>query len=48
MIFALGKSKGLQSKDIKDKALAAFNKNLNFLTKSEASTLIKTLQEIAA
>jgi hypothetical protein len=39
MIFAVGKSKGLQTKDIKDKALATFSKNLNFLTKAEASTL---------
>jgi hypothetical protein len=44
MIFAVGKSKGLQTKDIKDKALATFNKNLNFLTKAEASTLINALQ----
>ena len=44
MIFAVGKSKGLQTKDIKDKALATFNKNLNFLTKAEASTYINALQ----
>jgi len=44
MIFAVGKSKGLQSKDIKDKALVTFGKNLNFLTKTEASTLINALQ----
>jgi len=44
MIFAVGKSKGLQAKDIKDKALALFSKNLNFLTKAEASTLINALQ----
>ena len=44
MIFAVGKSKGLQSKDIKDKALATFNKSLNFLTKIEASTFINALQ----
>jgi hypothetical protein len=44
MIFAVGKSKGLQSKDIKDKALATFSKNLNFLTKAEASTFINALQ----
>ena len=44
MIFAVGKSKGLQSKDIKDKALATFSRNLNFLTKAEASTFINTLQ----
>ncbi len=47
MIFAVGKSKGLQSKEIKDKALDAFKKNLNFLTKAEASTLINTLQSMA-
>jgi hypothetical protein len=44
MIFAVGKSKGLQTKDIKDKALATFSKNLNFLTKAEASTYINALQ----
>jgi len=44
MIFAVGKSKGLQTKEIKDKALATFSKNLNFLTKAEASTLINALQ----
>lgn len=44
MIFAVGKSKGLQSKEIKDKALATFSKNLNFLTKAEASTFINALQ----
>ncbi len=44
MIFAVGKSKGLQSKDIKDKALATFSKHLNFLTKMEASTFINALQ----
>ena len=44
MIFAVGKSKGLQAKDIKDKALATFSKNLNFLTKAEASTFINALQ----
>jgi hypothetical protein len=46
MIFAVGKSKGLQAKDIKDKALATFSKNLNFLTKAEASTFINALQAI--
>jgi len=44
MIFGVGKSKGLQTKDIKDKALATFKKNLNFLTKAEASTFINALQ----
>jgi hypothetical protein len=44
MIFAVGKSKGLQAKDIKDKVLATFNKNLSFLTKAEASTFINALQ----
>jgi len=44
MIFAVGKSKGLQTKDIKDKALATFSKNLNFLTKAEASNFINALQ----
>ena len=46
MIFAVGKSKGLQTKEIKDKALATFNKNLNFLTKAEASTFINALQSM--
>jgi hypothetical protein len=46
MIFAVGKSKGLQAKEIKDKALATFSKNLNFLTKAEASTFINALQAI--
>ena len=46
MIFGVGKSKGLQTKDIKDKALATFKKNLNFLTKEEASTFINTLQSM--
>jgi hypothetical protein len=44
MIFAVGKAKGLQTKEIKDKALATFSKNLNFLTKAEASTFINALQ----
>ena len=43
-IFAIGKSKGLQNKDLKEKALTMFNKNLHFLSKEEASSLIKTLQ----
>jgi hypothetical protein len=43
-IFAIGKSKGLKNKDLKEKALTMFNKNLDFLTKEEASSLIKTLQ----
>ena len=46
MIFGVGKSKGLQTKDIKDKALGTFKKNLNFLTKEEASTLINALQSM--
>ena len=46
MIFGVGKSKGLQTKDIKDKALATFKKNLNFLTKEEASTYINALQSM--
>ena len=46
MIFGVGKSKGLQTKDIKDKALATFKKNLNFLTKEEASTFINVLQSM--
>jgi len=43
-IFAIGKSKGLKNKDLKEKGLTMFNKNLDFLTKEEASSLIKTLQ----
>ena len=46
MIFAVAKSKGLQAKEIKDKALATFSKNLNFLTKAEASTFISSLQSM--
>ena len=46
MIFALGKSKGLQSSDVKAKSLSTFNKNVNFLSKEEASTFIQTLQSI--
>jgi hypothetical protein len=46
MIFAVGKSKGLQTKEIKDKALDTFKKNLNFLTKAEASTYINALQSM--
>jgi len=46
MIFAVGKSKGLQTKEIKDKALATFSRNLNFLTKAEASTFISSLQSM--
>jgi hypothetical protein len=36
----------LTNKDIKDKALATFKKNLNFLTKEEASTFINALQSM--
>jgi len=43
-IFAIGKSNGLQNKDLRQKALTMFNKNLDFLTKAEASTFIKSLQ----
>jgi len=46
MIFGVGKSKGLQTKEIKDKALATFSKNLSFLTKAEASTFINALQSM--
>jgi hypothetical protein len=45
-IFAIGKSKGLQNKDIKEQALEMFNKNPNFLTKAEASTMIECLQSL--
>ena len=43
-IFAIGKSKGLKNKDLKEKAQTMFNKNLDFLTKQEASSFIKKLQ----
>ena len=43
-IFAIGKSKGLKNKDLKEKALTMFNKNIDFLTKEEASSFIKNLQ----
>jgi hypothetical protein len=43
-IFAIGKSKGLKNKDLKEKAQTLFSKNLDFLTKEEASSFIKTLQ----
>lgn len=43
-IFSIGKSKGLQNKDIKNQSLEMFNKNPNFLTKAEASTMIECLQ----
>ncbi len=43
-IFAIGKSKRLQNKDLKEKALTMFNKNLDFLSKEEASAFIKNLQ----
>jgi len=46
MIFVVCKSKGLQTKEIKDKALATFSRNLNFLTKAEASTFISSLQSM--
>lgn len=42
-IFSIGKSKGLSNKDIKGKAIEVFNKQPEFLTKREASTLIKEL-----
>jgi hypothetical protein len=42
-IFSIGKGKGLSNKDIKAKAIEVFNKQPEFLTKREASTLIKEL-----
>jgi hypothetical protein len=45
-IFSIGKSKGFQNKEIREKSLKAFNKNPDFLTKEEASTFIQTLQAI--
>jgi hypothetical protein len=43
-IFAIGRSNGLQNKDLRQRAMAMFNKNLDFLTKEEASSFIKSLQ----
>lgn len=43
-IFAIGKSKSISNKDLKAKAQSMFNKNLDFLSKEEASSLIKNLQ----
>lgn len=45
-IFSIGKSKGLQHRDIKDKALNTFSKNVSFLTKDEANKFIKDLEAI--
>jgi len=45
-IFAIGKSKSISNKDLKAKAQSMFNKNLDFLSKEEASSFIKTLQSI--
>ncbi len=45
-IFAIGKTNGYQNKAIKDKALDVFNKNLDYLTKEEASTFIQILQAV--
>jgi len=42
-IFSIGKSKGLQSSNIKDLALKTFKKSLNHLNKEQADTYIKTL-----
>lgn len=47
-IFSIGKSKGYQNKDIKAHALTLFNKNLDFLTKEEASAFITALQTVSA
>jgi hypothetical protein len=43
-IFSIGRSKGLQHRDIKDKALTTFSKNVSFLTKDEADKFIKDLE----
>jgi len=43
-IFAIGKSKTISNKDLKAKAQSMFNKNLDFLSKEEASSFIKNLQ----
>lgn len=42
-IFSIGKGKGLSNKDIKSKTIEVFNKQPEFLTKREASTIIKEL-----
>jgi hypothetical protein len=45
-ILSIGKSKGLQNKDIKERAINSFKKNLHFLTKEEALAFTKMLQSI--
>lgn len=44
-IYSIGKDKGLSQKQIKDHCLEVFNKVPDFLTKPEASTIIKELLE---
>jgi hypothetical protein len=44
-IFAIAKSKGMQNKDIKALTIEQFNKQPEFLTKSEASSFIKELSQ---
>lgn len=43
-IYAIGKSKNLSQKDIKDFTVEMFNKVPDFLSKEEASTVIQELQ----
>jgi hypothetical protein len=42
-IFSIGKSRGLESSNIKDLALKTFKKSVNHLNKEQADTYIKTL-----
>ena len=42
-IFSIGKSRGLESSNIKDLALKTFKKSVNHLNKDQADTYIKTL-----
>ena len=44
-IFAIAKNKGMQNKDIKALTIEQFNKQPEFLTKSEASSFIKELSQ---
>lgn len=45
-ILSIGKSKGLKNKDLKERALSSFKKNLHFLTREEALAFTKMLQSI--
>ncbi len=45
-ILSIGKSKGLQNKDLKERAINSFKKNLHFLTKEEALAFKEMLEAI--